>query len=215
MNQNQNQMLQTGTTTVGIIVKDAVIMATERRVTMDHFIMHKDGKKLHQIDSHVAMTIAGLVGDAQVLVRYMSAEIQLYRLQRKVNMPIEAVSTILSNILNQSKFYPYMVQLLVGGCDTAPHIYSVDAAGGSVEDIFASTGSGSPFVYGVLETQYTKDMKVDDGIDLVIKAISAAKQRDSASGGMIDVAVIDMKTGFRQVPTEEVMDRIKKLKLQI
>ena len=212
---NQNQVLQTGTTTVGIIVKDAVIMATERRVTMDHFIMHKDGKKLHQIDTHVAMTIAGLVGDAQVLVRYMSAELQLYRLQRKVNMPLEAASTILSNILNQSKYYPYMVQLLVGGCDTAPHIYSVDAAGGSVEDIFASTGSGSPFVYGVLETQYTKDMKVDDGVDLVIKAISAAKQRDSASGGMIDVAVIDMKTGYRQVPTEEVMDRIKKLKLQI
>jgi proteasome beta subunit len=212
---NQNQVLQTGTTTVGIIVKDAVIMATERRVTMDHFIMHKDGKKLHQIDTHVAMTIAGLVGDAQVLVRYMTAELQLYRLQRKVNMPLEAASTILSNILNQSKYYPYMVQLLVGGCDTAPHIYSVDAAGGSVEDIFASTGSGSPFVYGVLETQYTKDMKVDDGVDLVIKAISAAKQRDSASGGMIDVAVIDMKTGYRQVPTEEVMDRIKKLKLQI
>ena len=212
---NQNQVLQTGTTTVGIIVKDAVIMATERRVTMDHFIMHKDGKKLHQIDTHVAMTIAGLVGDAQVLVRYMTAELQLYRLQRKVNMPLEAASTILSNILNQSKYYPYMVQLLVGGCDTAPHIYSVDAAGGSVEDIFASTGSGSPFVYGVLETQYTKDMKVDDGVDLVIKAISAAKQRDSASGGMIDVAVIDMKTGYRQVPTEEVMDRIKKLKLQV
>ncbi|MCL4341962.1 MAG: archaeal proteasome endopeptidase complex subunit beta [Candidatus Thermoplasmatota archaeon] len=212
---NQNQVLQTGTTTVGIIVKDAVIMATERRVTMDHFIMHKDGKKLHQIDTHAAMTIAGLVGDAQVLVRYMSAELQLYRLQRKVNMPLEAASTLLSNILNQSKYYPYMVQLLVGGCDTAPHIYSVDAAGGSVEDIFASTGSGSPFVYGVLETQYTKDMKVDDGVDLVIKAISAAKQRDSASGGMIDVAVIDMKKGYKQVPTEEVMDRIKKLKLQI
>lgn len=212
---NQNQVLQTGTTTVGIIVKDAVIMATERRVTMDHFIMHKDGKKLHQIDTHAAMTIAGLVGDAQVLVRYMSAELQLYRLQRKVNMPLEAASTLLSNILNQSKYYPYMVQLLVGGCDTAPHIYSVDAAGGSVEDIFASTGSGSPFVYGVLETQYTKDMSVDDGIDLVIKAISAAKQRDSASGGMIDVAVIDMKSGFKQVPTEEIVDRVKKLKLQI
>ena len=212
---NQNQVLQTGTTTVGIIVKDAVIMATERTVTMDHFIMHKDGKKLHQIDTHAAMTIAGLVGDAQVLVRYMSAELQLYRLQRKVNMPLEAASTLLSNILNQSKYYPYMVQLLAGGCDTAPHIYSVDAAGGSVEDIYASTGSGSPFVYGVLETQYTKDMKIDEGIDLVIKAISAAKQRDSASGGMIDVGVIDMKSGFRQVPTEEVMDRIKKLKLQV
>ncbi len=83
------QTLQTGTTTVGVVVKDAVVMATERRVTMDHFIVHKDGKKLHQIDTHAAMTIAGLVGDAQVLVRYMKAELELYRLQRRVSMPIE------------------------------------------------------------------------------------------------------------------------------
>lgn len=209
------QALHTGTTTVGITVKDAVIMATERRVTMDHFIMHKDGKKLHQIDNHAAMTIAGLVGDAQVLVRYMKAELELFRLQRKVGMPIEAAATLLSNILNQSKFYPYMVQILVGGYDRAPHIFSVDAAGGSVEDIYASTGSGSPFVYGVLESTYRKDMTVDEGIDLVIRGISAAKQRDSASGGKIDVAVIDKKSGFAPLSEEEVAERVKKLNLQL
>ncbi|MCL4342590.1 MAG: archaeal proteasome endopeptidase complex subunit beta [Candidatus Thermoplasmatota archaeon] len=207
--------LHTGTTTVAISTKDTVIMATERRVTMDNFIMHKDGKKLHQIDTHAAMTIAGLVGDAQVLVRYMQAELQLFRLQRKVGMPVEAASTLLSNILNQSKFYPYMVQILIGGYDTAPHIFSVDAAGGSVEDVYASTGSGSPFVYGVLESNYSRDITVDDGIDLVIRAISAAKQRDSASGGMIDVATINSKDGFVQLPEKEVEDRLKKLKLRI
>ena len=209
------QTLQTGTTTVGITLKNAVIMATERRVTMDHFIMHKDGKKLHQIDTHAAMTIAGLVGDAQVLVRYMSAELELYRLQRRVSMPIEAAATLLSNILNQSKFYPYMVQLLVGGYDTAPHIFSVDAAGGSVEDVYASTGSGSPFVYGVLEDNYKPDMTLEEGKELVVRAISAAKQRDSASGGKIDVAVIDKEHGFVQVPEAEIMEMIKKLNLKL
>ncbi len=210
-----DQRLQTGTTTVGITVKDAVVMATERRVTMDHFIMHKDGKKLHQIDTHAAMTIAGLVGDAQVLVRYMSAELELYRLQKKVNMPISAAATLLSNILNQSKFYPYMVQILIGGVDKEPHVFSVDAAGGSVEDVYASTGSGSPFVYGVLENGYSKDMTKDEGIELVIRGISAAKQRDSASGGVIDVAVIDKKNGFVQLPTDDVLNRIQKFNLKL
>lgn len=209
------QTLQTGTTTVGVVVKDAVVMATERRVTMDHFIVHKDGKKLHQIDTHAAMTIAGLVGDAQVLVRYMKAELELYRLQRRVSMPIEAAATLLSNILNQSKFYPYMVQLLVGGYDKAPHLFSVDAAGGAVEDVYVSTGSGSPFVYGVLERDFRKDMPVDDAIEMVVRGITAAKQRDSASGGMIDVAVIDKKNGFRAVPEDEVMEIIRKLKLPL
>lgn len=210
-----DQRLQTGTTTVGITVKDAVVMATERRVTMDHFIMHKDGKKLHQIDTHAAMTIAGLVGDAQVLVRYMSAELELYRLQKKVNMPISAAATLLSNILNQTKFYPYMVQILIAGVDKEPHVFSVDAAGGSVEDIYASTGSGSPFVYGVLENGYRKDMTREEGIELVIRAISAAKQRDSASGGVIDVAVIDKKNGYVQVPTEDVLKKIQEFNLKL
>lgn len=210
-----NAQMQTGTTTVGITLKDTVIMATERRVTMEHFIAHKDGKKLYQIDDAAAMTIAGLVGDAQVLVRYMQAELKLFRLQRKVGMPLDAAATLLSNILNQSKFYPYMVQILIGGVDTSPHIFSVDAAGGSVEDVYASTGSGSPFVYGVLETNYEKTMSVDEGINLVIRAISAAKARDSASGGMIDVAVIDSKKGYVQVPESEVRERIKSLNLTI
>ena len=210
-----DQRLQTGTTTVALTVKDAVIMATERRVTMDHFIMHKDGKKLHQIDTHAAMTIAGLVGDAQVLVRYMSAELELYRLQKKVNMPIEAAATLLSNILNQSKFYPYMVQILIAGVDKTSHVFSVDAAGGSVEDVYASTGSGSPFVYGVLENDYKQGMSVNEGVELVIRGISAAKQRDSASGGIIDVGVIDKKSGFVQIPTDEVLNKIKSLNLKL
>ncbi len=208
-----NGTLETGTTTVGLTLKDAVIMGTERRVTMENFIMHKNGKKLFQIDTYTSMTIAGLVGDAQVLVRYVKAELELYRLQRRVNMPIEAVSTLLSNMLNQTKFAPYMVQLLIGGIDTAPHVFSIDAAGGSVEDVYASTGSGSPFVYGVLESQYKPGMTIDEGVDLLIRAISAAKQRDSASGGMIDIAVITKKDGYQQLSTEEIESRIKKMNL--
>ena len=209
------KLMETGTTTVAITLKDAVVMATERRVTMEHFIAHKAGQKLFQIDTYAGMTIAGLVGDAQVLVRYMKAELELYRMQRKINIPISAAATLLSNILNQTKFYPYMVQILIGGVDSKPHIFSVDAAGGSVEDIFVSTGSGSPYVYGVLESMYNKDLKLDDGIDLVIRGISAAKSRDSASGGMIDVAVITKEKGYVQLEESDVLNRIKKLKLNL
>ncbi|AAT43271.1 archaeal proteasome endopeptidase complex subunit beta [Picrophilus oshimae] len=209
------EVLKTGTTTVGITAGDYVIMGTDSRATMENFISNKNAQKLYQIDNYAAMTIAGLVGDAQVLVRYMKAEMELYRVQRKVSMPIDAAATLLSNMLNQTKFYPYMVQLLVGGYDTKPHIFSIDAAGGSVEDIYASTGSGSPFVYGVLEAEYQKNMSLDDGINLVIKAISAAKQRDSASGNMLQLGVVDPKKGFYYLSEDEILSRLKKLKLQL
>ncbi len=206
-------VLKTGTTTVGITAGDYVILGTDSRATMGTFISNKNAQKLYQIDTYAGMTIAGLVGDAQVLVRYMRAEMELYRVQRKINMPLDAAATLLSNMLNQSKFYPYMVQLLIGGYDKKPHVYSIDAAGGAVEDIYASTGSGSPYVYGVLEAEYSPDLKLDDAIDLVIKSISVSKQRDSASGNMIQVGVVDPKKGFYYLSQDEILSRIKKLKL--
>ena len=209
------EVLKTGTTTLGITAGDYVIMGTDSSATMGNFISNKNAQKLYKIDTYAGMTIAGLVGDAQVLVRYMRAEMELYRVQRKINMPIEAAATLLSNMLNQSKYYPYMVQLLVGGFDKKPHIFSIDAAGGSVEDEYASTGSGSPFVYGVLEAEYQPNMKLDDAINLAIKAISVAKQRESASGNMLQIGVIDPEKGFNYLSEDDILSRMKKLKLTL
>jgi proteasome beta subunit len=117
----------------------------------------------------------------------------------------------MSNILNQRKFYPYYVQLvLVGFDDTGGHVYSLDAAGGAIPDKYTSAGSGSPFVFGVLEDTYKEDMPIDEGVEIAVRAITAAKNRDSASGGMIDVAVIT-KDGFKSIPKEDIKKRMDKL----
>ena len=66
-----------------------------------------------------------------------------------------------------------------------------------------------------LESMYNKELSVDEGVDLVIKGISAAKSRDSASGGMIDVAVITKEKGFVKLEESDVLSRMKKLKLNL
>ncbi|HDO19679.1 MAG TPA: archaeal proteasome endopeptidase complex subunit beta [Thermoplasmatales archaeon] len=207
----EEKVKQTGTTTLGLVCKDGVVLATERRATMGTLIAHKATKKLFQIDDHLGLTTAGLVGDVQVLARYLSAEAKLYKWNREVKMPVEAAATLMANILNQSKFFPYYVQLIIGGYDLfGPHVYSLDAAGGAIPDKYVATGSGSPYAYGVLEDNYRDDMNVDEGIDLAIRALSAAMRRDSASGDGIDVAVIT-KDGFRFIPDEEIMRRREKI----
>jgi proteasome beta subunit len=202
---------KTGTTTLGIVCKDGVVIATEQRATMGHLIAHKATQKLYKIDEHLALATAGLVGDLQVLARYLNAEANLYRLKRDVRMPVKSAATLMSNILNQRKFYPYYVQLILGGYDdTGGYVYSLDAAGGAIPDKYTSAGSGSPFVFGVLEDNYKDNMTIEEGIDIAVRAITAAKNRDSASGGMIDVAVIT-KDGFKSVPKEDIKKRMEKL----
>ncbi len=206
---------KTGTTTVGIVTKDGVVMGTEHRASMETFIAHKTAQKLYKLDYNIGMTTAGLVGDLQVLVRYMRAEINLYRIRRKMYMPVGAAATLLSNILNERKFFPYYVGLLVGGFDSKGyHVFAIDAAGGAIEDKYASVGSGSLFVYGVLEDRWKDDLSLDDGINLVIRGINAAMRRDAASGDGISVATITKDDGFVELSQEEVEKRMKKLKLK-
>ena len=202
---------KTGTTTLGMVCKEGVVIATEQRATMGTLIAHKATKKLYRIDEHLALATAGLVGDLQVLARYLNAEANLYRLKRNIRMPVKGAATLMSNIMNQRKFAPYYVQLILGGYDdTGGYVYSLDAAGGAIPDKYTAGGSGSPYVFGVLEDNYRDNMTADEGIDLAVRAITAAKNRDSASGGMISVAVIT-KEGFKEVPEEEIKKRINKL----
>ena len=212
MNEHTKE-LKTGTTTVGLTCKDGVVIATEHRATMGTLIAHKNTKKLFLIDDHIGMTVAGLVGDAQTLARYLTAEAELYRLKRKDPMPIRAAATMMANILNGRTYFPYWVQLIIAGVDAkGGHVYSLDAAGGSIPDVYVTTGSGSPYVYGVLEDHFKKDMTINDATDLAIRGISMAMKRDSASGNGISVAQITKKE-FKELSEEAVNKRIEKMKL--
>ncbi|HHF56325.1 MAG TPA: archaeal proteasome endopeptidase complex subunit beta [Thermoplasmatales archaeon] len=202
-----------GTTTLGLVFKDGIVAAAEHRATMGTLIAHKVAKKIFKIDEHMLLTTAGLVGDAQLLARFLRVEAELYKLEREGPMPVKGAATLMANILNQRKFYPYYVQLIIAGVDnTGPHIFSLDAAGGAIEDIYTTTGSGSPYVFGVLEDNYRKDMTEEEAIDLAIRAMTAAMKRDAASGDGMDVVVITKK-GYRELSDEEIEERKEKLGL--
>lgn len=208
----EQDVKKTGTTILGMVCKNGIVVATEHRATMGTLIAHKATKKLYKIDEHLAFATAGLVGDLQVLSRYLSAEVNLYRLKRGVRIPVQSAATLMSNILNSRKFYPYYVQLILGGWDSnGGHIYSLDAAGGAIPDKYTAGGSGSPYVFGVLEDLYTDDLTVDQGVDIAARAITAAIGRDSASGNGVDIAVINDKE-FRFISEEEIKNRLKKYK---
>ena len=205
--------LKTGTTTMGIVCKDGVVLATERRATGGTMIMHKKTQKLFRVDENIGMTVAGLVGDAQLLTRLLTAEVELYKLKRNGQITIKAAATLMSNILSSQRIFPYWVGLLIGGWDgEGGHVYSLDAVGGSIPDKFVSVGSGSPFAYGVLEDNFRDGLGIQEGVDLAIRSLAAAMKRDAASGDGIDVAVISPKE-FKVFTEDEIKKKMTKLKL--
>jgi len=201
-----------GTTTIGIICENGLVLATEKRATMGHFIASKDAKKIYQLDDTVGMTTAGSVGDAQKLVQIMKVESQLYKMRRHESMTLKGMTNLLSNILNNSRYYPYMVQLIVGGVDkNGPSIYSLDAIGGLIDERKAvATGSGSMIAYGVLEDRYVDGMSLEEGAKLAIRALTNAMKRDSASGNGVSLVKIT-KDSYEIMSDEDIQAVIESL----
>lgn len=205
MEEQKMEKLKTGTTTVGLVCNGAVVLGAERKATMGYLVASKTTHKILPVDEHIAMTIAGLVGDAQALERYIKAELKLYRLNEERRISVKAASYLIANILYARRFYPYYVQLLVGGYDDEPHVYSLGADGSVLEEKeYFSTGSGSPMALGVLEDGFRKGMALEEAKKLVARSIFSATKRDIASGGSgIDITIVDSR-GVRELSDEEV-----------
>lgn len=200
----QNFDPKKGTTTVALVGKDGVVLAADMRASMGYFIANRETEKIHKLDEHVGMTIAGSVGDAQALVRWMQAELKLFRLQNGQPMPVKAASTLLANILFQQKYFPFLVQLIVAGVDDkGAAIYNLDPVGGVTTEKCTATGSGSPVALGYLEGAYKEYMKVDELLPMAVKAVAIAMKRDIATGDGIALVSVTSK-GYKAYSKEEI-----------
>ncbi|MHA1722274.1 MAG: archaeal proteasome endopeptidase complex subunit beta [Candidatus Baldrarchaeia archaeon] len=197
------QPIVTGTTTVGVICDDGVVLATESQATMGYLVASHRAPKIHKITDHIAMTISGSVADAQQIIRIIKANVNLRRLELGRELSVRAVSQLTAILLFQNRLFPYITMLIVGGVDEeGPHIFTLDPLGSLLEeDKFAATGSGSVIAYGVLEDGYREKMSIEEAIELAKRAVKAARRRDIASGGKIQVAVIT-KDGIKMEVTE-------------
>lgn len=194
-----------GTTTVAAVCSDGVIFATDTRATMGNYVASKTAKKVYKITDRLAMTIAGGVAVAQRVVDILKVNAHLFELEKGRPMPVSAAARLVSNVLfsNRSVGMPLPLQALIGGYDeTGPHVFSLDPFGSLTEEKMVSTGSGSPFAYGVLEDRYREDSTVEKMMPVIVKAVDSAMKRDVASGDSFDVAVVTLE-GYRELSKEE------------
>ncbi len=184
-------ILKTGTTTIGFVIKEGVVLATDKRASMGYYIASKNVNKIAKIDDHIGMTIAGSVGDAQFLIRHLQNVSRMYRLDNERPIPVSSLVNYLSNILFYYRYYsPFLIQLIIGGYDDRPRLYNLDMAGGVTEEKYTATGSGTTYAISILENHYRYDMSISEAIELAERAVSTAMQRDMGSGEGINVAFI-------------------------
>lgn len=181
--------LKTGTTTVGLRAEDGVVMATDMRASLGNMVSSKTVQKVEQVHPTGALTIAGSVSAAQSLIDTLQVEANLYDNRRGEVMSMTALSTLTRNLLRSGAFF-IVVPVLGGVDDEGPHVYSMDALGGTTEEDYAVSGSGSQFALGVLEQHYDEGLSIDEARDVAIRSVKSAVERDTASGNGLNIATV-------------------------
>jgi len=200
-----------GTTTIGLTCNNGIVLVADKRASWGTFVASKRAKKIFKLNKFVGASVAGSVGDAEALMRLIQAEAALFEMNNKKVMSPNAIATLLSNILQGNKIFPYLVQILIAGLDgNKPKLYTLDPIGGLTEEKYAASGSGSPMAYGVLEQQYSEEKSVQETLPIAIKAINSAMERDTATGNGIALVTIT-KEGFKEYDEPEIEELIKKI----
>ena len=183
-----------GATTIGIVCKDGVVLASERRVSYGYFVMSKSGKKVFKIADKIGAACAGIVADMQILTREVAAHLKIYSFEREQSVTVRTAAKLMGSLLFERRYFPYLAQTIVGGIDeSGPKLFVLDPLGSVIEDKFTSVGSGSEIAMGLLESDFKDGMSVEDAKGLARKAIKAASARDIASGEGLDMLIITDK----------------------
>jgi proteasome beta subunit len=185
---DEDTVAKTGTTTIGIATEEGAVIATDKRASLGgRFVSNKNVQKVEQIHPTAALTLVGSVGGAQSFIRTMRAEVNLYEARRGEHMSMQALSTLAGNFARGGPFLA--INPILGGVDDeGSHIYSIDPAGGVMEDDYTVTGSGLTVAYGTLEDRYEEGMTNEEARQVAAAGVKAAAERDTGSGNGVFIA---------------------------
>ena len=203
MSNNVEEKILHGTTTVGIKATDGVVLCADMRASAGYFIANNNTMKIQKIYDHAGLTLAGGVADAQNLTDILRYHANVHAVQKNENITIKSLARLCSLVFHQNRGYPFIADILLGGYDRdGPALFNVDMFGSVEEKSYVTTGSGSPVAYGLLEDEYSDNLKIEDAKVVALRAVKAAIVRNIGTGDGINLATID-KNGFRLLSKEQ------------
>ena len=216
----KKNILSSGTSLVGLVCKDGIVMAGDRKTTVGgQIVMNKNSDKVVPINDYLVTSGTGVSSDIDMLQKLVKAQLRIKELRDKKRATVKEAANLIATVSYKNIRQPAMIQfmagLMVGGVneDGSTELYSIEPAGSvmKVEDFDANFSSGMPYILGLLEKSYKKDLTIEEGIELAKDSIMASSERDTASGCGIDVFTIT-KEGIKHVSKQRVESVYKEQK---
>jgi 20S proteasome subunit beta 2 len=181
---------KTGTTIVGMVYKDGVVLGADTRATGGSEVVDKNCEKIHYLAPNIYCCGAGTAADTEKTTEMIASNLELLRLSSGTPSRVVTALTLLKRML-----YKYQghigAALILGGVDVhGPQLHSIHPHGSSQQNPYETMGSGSLAAMAVFEARYKEDMSEDEAVVLVRDAIRAGIFNDLGSGSNVDITVI-------------------------
>lgn len=209
---------KTGTTIVGLVYKNGVVLGADTRSTNDTTVADKNCEKIHYIAPNIYCCGAGTAADTEKTTELISSQMELLRMNTGGGQSrIVTACTMLKRMLYRYQGH-VSAALVLGGCDVnGPHLYQIYPHGSTGKLPFTTMGSGSLAAIAIFEADYRDDLEEDEAVRLVQRAILAGIFNDLGSGSNVDTCVIrtdgSMKMGRNDIMPNELKplrDKVKR-----
>ncbi|KAI3728359.1 hypothetical protein L6452_16993 [Arctium lappa] len=183
--------LKTGTTIVGLIFENGVILGADTRATEGPIVADKNCEKIHYMAPNIYCCGAGTAADTEAVTDNISSQLKLHRYHTGRESRVVTALTLLKSHLFRYQGH-VSAALVLGGVDvTGPHLHTIYPHGSTDTLPFATMGSGSLAAMAIFESEYREGLTRDEGVNLVTKAICSGIFNDLGSGSNVDVCVIE------------------------
>ncbi|WP_456471806.1 archaeal proteasome endopeptidase complex subunit alpha [Methanocaldococcus sp.] len=208
------EAVKRGTTAVGIVCKDGVVLAVDRRVT-SRLVKIRSIEKIYQIDDHVAAATSGLVADARVLIDRARLEAQIYRVTYGEEISVELLAKKICDIkqayTQHGGVRPFGVSLLIAGIDKGEgRLFETDPSGALIEYRATAIGSGRQIVMDLLEKEYREDLDLKEGLKLALLALYKVNENIKAEN--IDACFVHIDGRVEKIKTEDLAKILEEVK---
>ncbi|CAO1616663.1 unnamed protein product [Sympodiomycopsis kandeliae] len=205
-------------TVLGILAKDGVILAAEKKVTGKLFEQDKSSEKIYVLGDNILGGFAGVTSDANTLVNYARNTSQNVLLRYDDDIPVEHLTQHMCDLKQGYTQYgglrPFGVSILYAGWD-AHHqfqLYHSDPSGNYAGWKATCIGANNGTATSLLKQDYKEDCTVQDAMSLACKVLSKTMDSTALDSEKIEFAHITLssRTGKPQprIFTAEEIDRL-------
>jgi 20S proteasome subunit beta 2 len=181
---------KTGTTIVGMVYKDGVVLGADTRATSGSEVAEKNCEKIHYLAPNMYCCGAGTAADTEMITQLISSQLELLRMNTHSPSRVVTACTLLKRRLFQYQGH-ISAALVLGGCDiNGPAVYQIHPHGSTAKLNYTTMGSGSLAAMAVFESAWSEDMDEAAAVKLVQRAICAGIFNDLGSGSNCDVCII-------------------------